>query len=70
VIRQLEHSLTRLVWLIDKLVAVCLDIDPALLEALPRVQQNHGPSISQLKAMDRQQVLIPLLVTFTVRLSI
>lgn len=56
VIRQLEHSLTRLVWFIDKLVAVCLDIDPALLEALPRVQQNKGPSLAQLRAMDKQQV--------------
>ena len=37
----MEHSKKRLGALIDQLVAICLDIDPQLLEGVPRVQQDQ-----------------------------
>ena len=52
----MEYSKKRLRALIDQLVATCLDIDPQLLEGMPRIQQDLGASHSQLQLLDMEQV--------------
>ncbi|XP_046542940.1 ELKS/Rab6-interacting/CAST family member 1-like [Haliotis rubra] len=57
-IRKLEHRKKRIRTLIDQLVATCLDLDPHLLEGLPRVQLNKRPCMINVHTMSFEQLLL------------